>query len=97
MLADLLERFDVLAVPAAQVVPFPVDQEYPTEIAGVTIPHNLGWTRVCSRITVSAHPVAAVPAGFTGTGCRWDSSSSAPTARTAGCSSTTPPGNPPSG
>jgi amidase len=65
MVADLIERFDVLAVPAAQVLPFPVDQEYPTEIAGVTMPHYLGWMRVCSRITVSAHPVAAVPAGFT--------------------------------
>lgn len=27
--------------------------------------HYLGWMRVCSRITLSAHPVAAVPAGFT--------------------------------
>ena len=32
------------------------------------MPHYLGWMRVCSRITVSAHPVAAVPAGFTGAG-----------------------------
>jgi amidase len=64
-MAGLLERFDILAAPAAQVVPFPVEQEYPTEVAGVAMPHYLGWMRVCSRITVSAHPVAAVPAGFT--------------------------------
>ena len=32
------------------------------------MPHYLGWMRACSRITVSAHPVAAVPAGFTGSG-----------------------------
>jgi amidase len=63
--AQLLERFDVLAAPAAQVVPFDVEQEYPTEVSGVAMPHYLGWMRVCSRITVSAHPVAAVPAGFT--------------------------------
>jgi amidase len=62
---DLLERFDVLVAPSAQVVPFPVEQEYPPEVAGVAIPHYLGWMRACSRITVSAHPVAAVPAGFT--------------------------------
>jgi amidase len=66
--AELLQRFDVLAAPAAQVVPFDVEQEYPTEVAGVTMPHYLGWMRVCSRITVSAHPVAAVPAGFTAGG-----------------------------
>jgi len=32
------------------------------------MPNYLGWMRVCSRITVSSHPVAAVPAGFTGDG-----------------------------
>jgi amidase len=63
--AGLLERFDVLAAPAAQVAPFPAELEYPSEVAGVAMPHYLGWMRACSRITVSAHPVAAVPAGFT--------------------------------
>ena len=63
--AELLERFDVLVAPAAQVVPFPLEEEYPATVAGVVMPHYLGWMRVCSRITVSAHPVAAVPAGFT--------------------------------
>jgi amidase len=61
----LLERFDVLVAPAAQVAPFPLEWEYPTEVAGVAMEHYLAWMRVCSRITVSAHPVAAVPAGFT--------------------------------
>jgi amidase len=64
----LFQRFDVLAAPAAQVAPFPVEQEYPTEVAGVAMPHYLGWMRACSRITVSGHPVAAVPAGFTSDG-----------------------------
>ena len=66
--ASLLERFDLLAAPCAQVVPFPIEQEYPVQIAGVAMPHYLGWMRACSRITVSAHPVAAVPAGFTADG-----------------------------
>lgn len=63
--AEALERFDLLVAPCAQVVPFPVEDEYPTKIAGVKMPHYLGWMRVCSRLTVSAHPIAAVPAGFT--------------------------------
>ncbi|HUA47533.1 MAG TPA: amidase [Solirubrobacteraceae bacterium] len=66
--ADVMERFDVLVAPAAQVVPFPIEREYPERIAGVEMPNYLGWMRVCSRITVSSHPVAAVPAGFTGDG-----------------------------
>ena len=68
MFAEVLERFDVLVAPSAQVVPFPVEQEYPVQVAGVAMPHYLGWMRVCSRITLSAHPVAAVPAGFTDDG-----------------------------
>lgn len=63
--AAVLERFDVIAAPAAQVVPFDAALEYPREVAGVAMPHYLGWMRACSRITVSSHPVAAVPAGFT--------------------------------
>ena len=66
--AGLLERFDLLVAPAAQVVPFAVELEYPSHVAGVAMPHYLGWMRVCSRITVSAHPVVAVPAGFTASG-----------------------------
>jgi amidase len=58
----------VLVAPSAQVVPFALEQEYPTEVAGVSMPHYLAWMRVCSRLTVSAHPVAAVPAGFTAGG-----------------------------
>ena len=62
----LLGRFDLLVAPAAQVAPFPVELEYPAAVAGVAMPHYLGWMRACSRITVSSHPVAAVPGGFTG-------------------------------
>jgi amidase len=68
MFAATLERYDVLAAPSAQVTPFPIEQEYPLEVAGVAMPHYLGWMRVCSRITLSAHPAAAVPAGFTDDG-----------------------------
>jgi amidase len=66
--AAACSRFDVLAAPAAQVVPFPIEVEFPTNVAGVEMPHYIGWMRACSRISVSSHPVAAVPAGFTGDG-----------------------------
>jgi amidase len=66
--ADALERFEMIVAPSAQVVPFPVEDEYPTKIAGVEMTTYLEWMRVCSRLTVSAHPIAAVPAGFTADG-----------------------------
>ncbi len=63
--AAMLEDYDVIVAPAAQVAPFDADIEYPREVDGVAMTNYLGWMRVCSRITVSSHPVAAVPAGFT--------------------------------
>jgi amidase len=66
--AELLARLDLIVAPSAQVAPFPVETEYPREVAGVAMDHYLGWMRACSRITVSSHPVLGVPAGFTASG-----------------------------
>ncbi|HEU5159555.1 MAG TPA: amidase family protein [Streptosporangiaceae bacterium] len=57
--------FDLLALPTAQVVPFPVEREWVTEIAGEPQRTYIDWMRTCSRITVTAHPAVSVPAGFT--------------------------------
>ena len=67
-LREFLTRYDALAAPVTQVAPFDVDTEYPTEIAGVAMGSYLEWFRACSRITVTAHPAIAVPAGFTDAG-----------------------------
>ena len=64
----LLERYDVLALPVSQVVPFDVAEPCPREIAGVQMSSYLEWMRSCSRITVTAHPAISVPAGFTDDG-----------------------------
>lgn len=64
-ISALLKDYDVLVAPAAQVVPFDAGIEYPTHVDGLEMPHYLGWMRACSRLTVSAHPIAAVPGGFT--------------------------------
>ena len=57
--------YDVLALPTVQVVPFPVEQEWVTEINGEPMATYIDWMRSCSRITVSAHPAVSVPAGLT--------------------------------
>ncbi len=58
----------MLALPTVQVVPFPVEQEWVTEIDGQPMSTYLEWMRSCSRITVSAHPAVSVPAGRTDSG-----------------------------
>ena len=63
-----LSRFDVLAAPATQVAPFPVEIEWVDEIDGRHLATYTDWMRSCSRITVTAHPAVSVPCGFTDAG-----------------------------
>jgi amidase len=63
--AAFFERFDVLAMPVTQVVPFPVEVEYPTEVDGVAMETYLDWMESCWSITVTGLPAISVPAGFT--------------------------------
>jgi amidase len=60
-----MDGYDVLALPVAQVAPFPVEVEWVREIQGVQMEHYVAWLRTCSRITVTGHPAISVPAGFT--------------------------------
>jgi amidase len=62
---DFMERYEFLVAPVNQVVPFSIDQEYPTEIDGVKMSTYLDWMRSCSAITVTGHPAISVPCGFT--------------------------------
>lgn len=61
---SLLGRFDLLGLPATQVLPFPVEQPWPGAGPGEDPSTYLDWVRVCSRITVTAHPAISLPAGF---------------------------------
>ncbi len=62
---DFMEKYEFLIAPVNQVVPFPIEQEYPTEINGVRMNNYLDWMRSCSAITVTGHPAISVPCGFT--------------------------------
>ncbi len=63
-----MERYEFLIAPVNQVVPFSVEQPYPTEIEGVAMETYLDWMRSCSAITVTGHPAISVPCGFTAGG-----------------------------
>ncbi|HXD70023.1 MAG TPA: amidase [Gaiellales bacterium] len=62
------DRYDYLACPVTQVEPFPVEVEYPAEVAGVRMGSYLEWMRVCSRISVTGCPAISIPAGLSAGG-----------------------------
>ena len=62
------ERFDVLALPTVQVVPFPVEFDWVREIDGVPMTNYLEWMRSCTDITVTGCPAMSVPGGYTASG-----------------------------
>jgi amidase len=59
---------DFLLAPVSQVPPFPVEQPYVTEVAGVPMPDYLAWMRSCYWISVLHAPAMSVPCGFTSDG-----------------------------
>ena len=59
------DRYDVLLAPTTQVLPFPVEQEYPAEVAGVPQADYLGWMRSCTLISATGCPALSLPGGFT--------------------------------
>jgi amidase len=64
-LRAFLEKYEFLLAPVSQLPPFPVETEYPTEIAGVKMTNYLDWMKSCYYITITSHPAISVPAGFT--------------------------------
>jgi amidase len=60
-----LERYEFLLCPVNQLPPFPVELEWPREIAGVAMGNYLDWMKSCYYITITSHPAISVPAGFT--------------------------------
>ncbi|MGI8627173.1 MAG: amidase [Geodermatophilaceae bacterium] len=65
---EFFQTYDALLLPVTQVSPFPVGQEYPTQIAGVEQADYLDWMRSAYLITATGSPALSVPAGFTADG-----------------------------
>jgi amidase len=60
-----LEKYEFLVCPVNQLPPFPVEVQWPREIAGVPMHNYLDWMKSCYYITITSHPAISVPAGFT--------------------------------
>ena len=66
--ATFFDTHEFLVTVVNQVLPFPVEQEYPVEINGEKLPDYLSWMKSCYYITITGHPAISVPAGFTNEG-----------------------------
>jgi amidase len=60
-----METRDLLILPTAPVLPFPVEQPYPTAINGKPLDHYIQWAFLTYAITLTGLPVISVPCGFT--------------------------------
>ena len=60
----LFDRYDVLALPSAQVWPFPVEWRWPQSIAGRTMDTYHRWMEVVIYATLAGLPCIAMPVGF---------------------------------
>jgi amidase len=63
-----MKEHEFLALPAVQLPPFPVELEWPREVAGTPMETYVDWMRSCTDITLTGCPAISVPAGFTSGG-----------------------------
>jgi amidase len=68
MLLSIFERFDLIALPSAQVFPFAIDTSWPREVAGRTMDTYHRWMEVSAFATLGGCPAVNVPVGFDGDG-----------------------------
>lgn len=64
----LLQQFDFLVLPSAQVFPFSADIHWPKAINGKTMDSYHRWMEVVIGATLAGLPVVNLPAGFDATG-----------------------------
>ena len=60
----LFDRFDVLALPTAQVFPFAVTTHWPDQVAGRAMDTYHRWMEVSSYASLAGCPAINVPVGF---------------------------------
>lgn len=58
-------EYDFLVLPVTQVAPFPLTNEYVTNIDGTEMDTYIDWMKSCYLITVADLPAISVPGGFT--------------------------------
>jgi amidase len=62
------EKYEYFITPTTQVLPFDVNQPYPTEIDGVKMATYIEWQKSCILISALENPAISVPCGFSDEG-----------------------------
>ncbi len=62
--AELFQEYDMLILPSAQMWPFDVTMDYPTEVAGTEMDTYHRWMQVVVPAGLIGLPVLAAPSGF---------------------------------
>jgi amidase len=65
---EFFRTFDILACPTVAVAPFPVEQRFPTEIAGEKLQTYIDWMFLTFVISLTGCPAISVPCGVTASG-----------------------------
>ena len=68
MLLSIFDRFDLIALPTAQVFPFEIGTHWPREVAGRAMDSYHRWMQVSAFATLGGCPAVNVPVGFDGKG-----------------------------
>ena len=61
---ELFSRVDYLVTPTTAVPPFPVEQNYPTEVAGRPMRTYVDWFAPTFLLSLTGLPIASVPCGL---------------------------------
>ncbi|TGQ71054.1 MAG: amidase [Mesorhizobium sp.] len=64
MLLSIFDRFELIALPTAQVFPFEVGTHWPREVAGRAMDSYHRWMQVSAFATLGGCPAVNVPVGF---------------------------------
>jgi Asp-tRNA(Asn)/Glu-tRNA(Gln) amidotransferase A subunit family amidase len=62
--SDLLQDYEFILAPAAQVFPFGADEHWPVEIDGRPMDTYHRWMETAAPWSLTSLPIAALPAGF---------------------------------
>jgi amidase len=62
------DDYDLLMTPATIVPPYPIDQRYVTECAGVIFENYIDWLAIAFAISLTTAPAISLPCGFTRAG-----------------------------
>jgi amidase len=65
---QFMEEYEFLVLPVNQVLPFDVNERYPTEIAGVEMENYIAWMKSTYYISIVGNPAISVPCAFSESG-----------------------------